>query len=41
MIYLILFLEFFKIGLFTFVGGYAMIPLIKETVLYHAWIEES
>lgn len=41
MIYLILFLEFFKIGLFTFGGGYAMIPLIKETVLYHAWIEES
>ena len=28
-IYLLLFLEFFKIGLFTFGGGYAMIPLVK------------
>ena len=41
MIYLLLFLEFFKIGLFTFGGGYAMIPLIKETVLYHEWIAEG
>ena len=29
MIYLLLFLEFLKIGLFTFGGGYAMIPLIS------------
>lgn len=35
---LTLFLEFLKIGLFTFGGGYAMIPLIKETVLTHSWI---
>ena len=28
-----LFLTFFKIGLFTFGGGYAMIPLIKEAVV--------
>lgn len=35
---LILFLEFLKIGLFTFGGGYAMIPLIKETVVSHNWI---
>ena len=41
MIYFILFLEFFKIGLFTIGGGYAMIPLIKETVLYHEWIAEG
>ena len=41
MIYLLLFLEFFKIGLFTFGGGYAMIPLIKETVIYHEWIAEA
>ena len=27
-----LFLTFFKIGLFTFGGGYAMIPLIKEEI---------
>lgn len=41
MIYLYLFLEFFKIGLFTFGGGYAMIPLIKETVLNHNWLSED
>lgn len=41
MIYLQLFLEFLKIGLFTFGGGYAMIPLIKETVLQHNWLSES
>lgn len=38
MIYLYLFLEFFKIGLFTIGGGYAMIPLVKETVLNHNWL---
>ncbi len=36
-----LFLEFFKIGLFTFGGGYAMIPLIEETVLRHEWLTEA
>lgn len=41
MIYLLLFLEFFKIGLFTFGGGYAMIPLVKETVLSHHWLDEA
>ena len=41
MIYLILFLEFFKIGAFTFGGGYAMIPLIKEVVLSHGWMDEA
>ena len=41
MIYLLLFLEFFKMGLFTFGGGYAMIPLMKETVLAHSWIAEE
>lgn len=41
MIYLILFLEFLKIGLFTFGGGYAMIPLIKEVVLKHNWLNEE
>ncbi|MGV8905890.1 MAG: chromate transporter [Acetobacterium sp.] len=34
-----LFLTFFKIGLFTFGGGYAMIPLIEhETVSRNHWI---
>ncbi len=38
-IYLELFLTFFKIGLFTFGGGYAMLPLIQEEVLAHKWME--
>ncbi len=37
MIYLELFLTFFKIGLFTFGGGYAMLPLIREEVILHGW----
>ena len=37
MIYLELFLTFFKIGLFTFGGGYAMLPLIREEVAFHGW----
>lgn len=41
MIYLYLFLEFFKIGLFTIGGGYAMIPLMRETVLKHDWMCEE
>ncbi len=32
MIFLELFLTFFKIGAFTFGGGYAMLPLIQEEV---------
>lgn len=38
MIYLTLFLEFFKMGALTFGGGYAMIPFIEETVLRHSWM---
>lgn len=30
--YFVLFITFFKIGLFTFGGGYAMIPLIQQEV---------
>ena len=37
-----LFYTFFKIGAFTFGGGYAMIPLIqKETVENHGWITDD
>lgn len=37
-----LFLVFFKIGLFTFGGGYAMIPLIEEEVSNkRKWIHQS
>ncbi|MBE6591112.1 MAG: chromate transporter [Ruminococcaceae bacterium] len=38
MIYLDLFLTFFKIGLFTFGGGYAMIPLVLENVTEKGWM---
>ena len=33
-----LFITFFKIGLFTFGGGYAMIPLITEEVVTKNWL---
>jgi len=36
------FKTFFKIGLFTLGGGYAMIPLIEEEVVNrHRWIEKD
>ncbi|MCD7899066.1 MAG: chromate transporter [Bacteroides sp.] len=39
MIYLELFYSFFKIGLFGFGGGYAMLSLIQgEVVTRHAWL---
>ncbi|MEG2415356.1 MAG: chromate transporter [Kiritimatiellia bacterium] len=39
MIYWTLFWTFFKIGLFTLGGGYAMIPLIQREVIEHyAWM---
>lgn len=37
-----IFLSFFKIGMFTFGGGYAMIPLIeKEVIDRRRWIERQ
>ena len=42
MIFFTLFLEFLKIGLFTFGGGYAMIHLLEnEFVSKKKWIEED
>ena len=41
MIYLSLFLTFFKIGAFTIGGGYAMLPLIQAEVISNGWIQES
>lgn len=40
MIYLELFLSFFKVGLFGFGGGYAMLPLIKQEIVDapHLWL---
>ena len=39
MILLKLFYTFFTIGLFTFGGGYAMLPLIQGKVLANGWME--
>lgn len=36
-----LFLTFFRIGLFTIGGGYAMIPMIKSEVVAKGWISEE
>ncbi len=38
MIYPELFITFFMIGLFTFGGGYAMLPLIQEQVIANDWM---
>ena len=35
---LFLFYTFFKIGLFTFGGGYAMLPLIQDAVIHNNWV---
>ena len=40
-IFLLLFLEFFKMGALTFGGGYAMIPFIEETVMAHGWLSNQ
>ena len=37
-----LFVSFFKIGLFTFGGGYAMLPILqREVVDRHHWVTEE
>jgi chromate transporter len=36
--FLLLFLTFFKIGAFTFGGGYAMLPFIQQEVLANKWM---
>ena len=42
MIYLELFITFFKIGLFGFGGGYGMLSLIQtETVIHHTWLSSA
>ncbi|MBO7293313.1 MAG: chromate transporter [Clostridia bacterium] len=40
-IYLSLFLNFLKIGAFTFGGAYGAIPLIREAVLTNGWLSEE
>lgn len=41
MIYLELFLGFLRVGCFTFGGGYAAIPLIRDVVLRNGWLTED
>ncbi len=41
MIFFNLFFAFFKIGLFSFGGGYAMIPLISEEIANYGWMNEA
>ena len=41
MIYIRLLWTFFKIGAFTFGGGYAMLPLVESEVVAHGWMSEQ
>ncbi|MGL5356299.1 MAG: chromate transporter [Cetobacterium sp.] len=41
MIYFILFYEFFKIGMFSFGGGLAMLPLMQEVIYKNSWLTEQ
>jgi chromate transporter len=41
MILLDLFFSFFRIGLFTFGGGYAMIPLLEQEAINRGWLTAS
>ena len=41
MIYLSLFWEFLKIGMFSFGGAYGAIPLIQDAVLQNGWMDEA
>ena len=41
MIFLDLLWTFFKIGAFTFGGGYAMLPLIQSAVAEHGWMSNE
>lgn len=41
MIYFDLFLGFLKVGLFSFGGAYAAIPLIRDVVLHYGWLDDE
>ncbi len=41
MILLDLFVGFFYVGCFAFGGGYGAIPLIRDVVLSHGWLEDE
>ena len=39
--FLLLFWEYFKIGLFTIGGGYAMIPMVQQIVVNNGWMSQA
>lgn len=41
MIYLILFLEFFKVGLFALGGGLAALPFLQNLIIKYGWMTSS
>lgn len=41
MIYLELFLGFLRVGCFAFGGAYGAIPLIRDVVLSHGWLDDE
>lgn len=41
MIYIDLFLGFLKVGLFSFGGAYAAIPLIRDVVTHYGWLNDE
>lgn len=41
MIYLILFLEFFKVGLFALGGGLAALPFLQDLIVKYGWMTAS
>ncbi len=41
MIYLELLLGFLKVGLFTFGGGYASVPVIRDVALSYGWLGDD
>ena len=41
MIFLQLFWEYFKVGLFTIGGGYAMLPMVTQIVQRYGWLTEG
>ena len=41
MIYLELFLTFFKIGIVSFGGGYAMLALMRDEIMAHGWLGDE
>lgn len=41
MIYFTLFLEFFKVGAFSFGGGAVMLPMLEQMVEHHGWMTQE